>query len=88
MPFLAAEMASILIFIMQFVDGDAEEDPGSDSEETEDEQAIVDQTNDDSIKNFESLSLVREVNIYTFFLKDCHFTFPMKTSGAVEICRL
>ncbi|KAL2248302.1 UNVERIFIED_CONTAM: Serine/threonine-protein kinase rio2 [Sesamum indicum] len=45
----------------KFVDGDAEEDPGSDSEETEDEQAIVDQTNDDIIKNFESLSLVREV---------------------------
>ncbi|XP_011073929.1 serine/threonine-protein kinase rio2-like [Sesamum indicum] len=46
--------------IEKFVDGDAEEDPGSDSEETEDEQAIVDQTNDDIIKNFESLSLVRE----------------------------
>ncbi|KAL0392402.1 UNVERIFIED_CONTAM: Serine/threonine-protein kinase rio2 [Sesamum radiatum] len=44
----------------KFVDGDVEEDPGSDSEETEDEQAIVNQTNDDSIKKFESLSLVRE----------------------------
>lgn len=59
-------MASVSIFITQFVDGDVEKDMGSDSEETEDEDDIADQIDDASLKNVESLSLVREVTFHTF----------------------
>ncbi|KAL0366547.1 UNVERIFIED_CONTAM: Serine/threonine-protein kinase rio2 [Sesamum radiatum] len=69
----------------KFVDGDVEEGPGSDSEETEDEQAIVDQTNDDSIKSFESLSLVREISTYS--TRKCMNSTPAATkfgSGVIQ----
>ncbi|KAL8491637.1 hypothetical protein ACS0TY_023290 [Phlomoides rotata] len=46
--------------IEKFVDEDEEKDLGSNSDETEDEDSTADQINDASIKNFESLSLVRE----------------------------
>ncbi|EYU22366.1 hypothetical protein MIMGU_mgv1a0228111mg, partial [Erythranthe guttata] len=43
-----------------FVDGDVEKDSESDGEEAEDEEDIVDQINDTSVINLESLSLVKE----------------------------
>ncbi|XP_012855463.1 PREDICTED: serine/threonine-protein kinase rio2-like [Erythranthe guttata] len=51
---------SFLISITQFVDGDVEKDSESDGEEAEDEEDIVDQINDTSVINLESLSLVKE----------------------------
>lgn len=43
-----------------------EKDSGSDSEETEDEEEDI--INDASIKNLESMSLVREVSVTFFFV--------------------
>ncbi|PIN11285.1 Serine/threonine protein kinase [Handroanthus impetiginosus] len=45
--------------IEKFVDVDVEKDSGSDCEETEDED-IADQTNNASVKDFESMSLVKQ----------------------------
>ncbi|KAL9144254.1 hypothetical protein ABFS82_14G285200 [Erythranthe guttata] len=46
--------------IEKFVDGDVEKDSESDGEEAEDEEDTVDQINDTSVVNLESLSLVKE----------------------------
>lgn len=59
---LAAQMASVLLFIAQFVEGDVEEDLGSDSGESEDEDDTARQINDATLNGLESLSLIREVS--------------------------
>lgn len=57
-------MASCLMFIAQFVDGDSDKDLESDSEEAGDENDTSHHTNDASLDTFESLSLGRGVSFH------------------------
>lgn len=58
---------SVLMLIPQFVEGDVEEDLGSDSGEGEDEDDTACPINDATLDGLESLSLIREVCLHFGF---------------------
>ena len=57
----------LVVFIPQFVEGDVEEDLGSDSGEGDDEDDTACPINDATLDGLESLSLIREVRLHFGF---------------------